>query len=96
MKIGRRRVVVNVHMSAKIRASRSSRLFAVHNRTFRDGRTHARTARQDTPFNAVRTVKQLINSRTDRWLVGSYVWTATYRDRTNNRTYKSNDLQRIL
>ena len=43
MKIGRRMYAVNVHMWAKIGASRSGRLFAVHNRTFRQGRTDART-----------------------------------------------------
>ena len=41
MKIGRRTYLVNMHKCAKNGASRSSRLFAVHNRTFRDSCTHA-------------------------------------------------------
>ena len=40
IKIGRRRYLVNLHMYAK---TRSSCLFAAHNSTFREGRTHAQT-----------------------------------------------------
>ena len=43
MKIDRREYLVNMHMFIKNDASRSSRLFAVHNGTFREGRTDVLT-----------------------------------------------------
>ena len=42
LKIGRRRYIVKMQMYAKIGVSRSSRLFVVHNRSFRDRCTHER------------------------------------------------------
>ena len=53
MKIGRRTLLVSMHTCAKIGDSRSSRLFAVHNRTHRELRTPERTSTQPariTPF----------------------------------------------
>ena len=50
-----------MHVGAKIGASRSSRLFMVHNRTFRDGRTHARTSSlptRITPFQLCKNTEQ--------------------------------------
>ena len=38
-----RTYLVNMHMCAKIGTSRSSRLFVVHNGTFREGRADGRT-----------------------------------------------------
>ena len=43
MKIGVRTYLVNMRTFAKIVASRFSCLFALHNRIFRDERTHAHT-----------------------------------------------------
>ena len=43
IEILRRRFPVKLHMFAKNRASGSSRLFAVHNSAFREGRTDVRT-----------------------------------------------------
>ena len=49
------RTTSTMHLYAEIDASRSGRLFAVENRTFRDRRTHARTdilSAMITPFHA--------------------------------------------
>ena len=57
--IGGRTYFVNAHMFAKIGAARSKRLSVVHNRTFRDRRTHGRThilSDMLPPFSFVGTV----------------------------------------
>ena len=53
MEIDWRTYFVNMHVRAPIGASRSSRLFAVNKRTFREGRMDERT--YDLPVYAVST-----------------------------------------
>ena len=49
-------VFVDMHMCAKIGASRSSRFLADHTRKFRDRSTYAVLSASITPFNSVGTV----------------------------------------
>ena len=48
-----------MHMCAKMGASRSSNLFAVHNRTFREGRTYERINERPAGIHRSYTVMTL-------------------------------------